>query len=58
MTNEIEYAVQEASSMNLSTEQSIKFVMRVANCNREIAKQAINQSAMSAHYEATNFVTS
>lgn len=58
MTNEIEYAVQEADSMQLSTEQSIKFVMRVANCNREIAKQAINQRAMSAHYEATNFVTS
>lgn len=58
MTNEIEYAVQEADSMQLSTEQSIKFVMRVANCNREIAKQAIHQRAMSAHYEATNFVTS
>jgi len=56
--NEIEYAVQEASSMNLSTEQSIKFVMRVSNCDREIAKQAINNGAISAHYEATNFVTS
>jgi hypothetical protein len=40
--NEIQYAVQEACSMNLSTEQSIKFVMRVSNCNREIAnKQSI-----------------
>ncbi len=58
MTQEIEYAVQEASSMNLSTEQSIRFVMRVSNCNREIAKQAINHRAISAHYEATNFVTS
>ena len=57
MKSEIEYAVQEASSMNLSTEQSIKFVMRVSNVDREVAKQAIN-SAMSAHYEATNFVTS
>ena len=56
--NEIQYAVQEACSMNLSTEQSIKFVMRVSNCNREIAKQAINNRAVSAHYEATNFVTS
>tara|TARA_B100001093_G_C25959938_1_gene648672 strand:+ start:341 stop:514 length:174 start_codon:yes stop_codon:yes gene_type:complete len=56
--NEIQYAVQEACSMNLSTEQSIKFVMRVSNCNREIAKQAINNRAVSAHYEATNIVTS
>ncbi len=58
MKNEIEYAVQEASSMNLSTEQSIKFVMRVSNVDREVAKQAINNRVMSAHYEATNFVTS
>ena len=58
MKNEIEYAVQEAYSMNLSTEQSIKFVMRVSSCDREIAKTAINQRAMSAHFEATNFVTS
>ena len=58
MTKEIEYAVAEACNMNLSTEQSIKFVMRVANCNREIAKNAINHRAMSAHFEATNFVTS
>ena len=58
MKNEIEYAVQEASSMNLSTEQSIKFVMRVASCERDIAKTAIKQQAMSAHFEATNFVTS
>ena len=58
--NEIQYAVQEACSMNLSTEQSIKFVMRVSNCSREVAKQEMQQykSAMSAHYEATNFVTS
>ena len=58
MTQEIEYAIQEASSMNLSTEQSIKFVMRVASCERDVAKTAIKQQAMSAHYEATNFVTS
>jgi hypothetical protein len=58
MKNEIEYAVQEASSMNLSTEQSIKFVMRVSNVDREVAKQAINNRAILAHYEATNFVTS
>jgi len=58
MKSEVEYAVQEASSMNLSAEQSIKFVMRVSDCDREIAKQAINNRAISAHYEATNFVTS
>ena len=58
MTQEIEYAVQEASSMNLSTEQSIKFVMRVSNWSREIAKTAINNRAVSAHYKSTNFVTS
>ena len=57
MKSEVEYAVQEASSMNLS-EQSIKFVMRVSDCDREVAKQAINNRAISAHYEATNFVTS
>ena len=28
MKQEIEYAVREAYSMNLSTEQSIKFIMR------------------------------
>jgi|TARA_B100001093_G_scaffold441718_1_gene443023 hypothetical protein len=60
MAKEIEYAVREAFEMNLSTEQGIKFIMRVSNCNREVAKQAMQQynSAMSAHYEATNFVTS
>lgn len=60
MAKEIEYAVSEAFMLNLSTEQGIKFVMRVSDCSREVAKQAIAQhnSAMSAHYEATNFVTS
>ena len=58
MAKEIEYAVSEAFMLNLSTEQGIKFVMRVSNCSREGAKTAINQRAMSAHYEATNFVTS
>jgi len=60
MAKEIEYAVSEAFMLNLSTEQGIKFVMRVSNCTREIAKQAIQQrnSVMSTHYEATNFVSS
>jgi len=43
MKSEIEYAVQEAYSMNLSTEQSIKFIMRVAPCSREVAKKALQQ---------------
>ena len=43
LKREIEYAVQEAYSMNLSTEQSIKFVMRVAPCSREVAKKALQQ---------------
>tara|TARA_B100001057_G_scaffold437945_1_gene470133 strand:+ start:48 stop:230 length:183 start_codon:yes stop_codon:yes gene_type:complete len=60
MAKEIEYAVREAFEMNLSTEQGIKFIMRVSNCSREVAKKEMQQykSAMSAHYEATNFVTS
>ena len=43
LKREIEYAVQEAYSMNLSTEQSIKFIMRVAPCSREVAKKALQQ---------------
>lgn len=41
MKNEIEYAVREAFSMNLSTEQAIKFIMRVAPCSRESASKAL-----------------
>ena len=41
MAKEIEYAVSEAFMLNLSTEQGIKFVMRVSNCSREVAKQAM-----------------
>ncbi len=60
MAKEIEYAVREAFEMNLSTEQGIKFIMRVSDCSREVAKQEMQQynSAMSAHYEHTNFVSS
>ena len=43
LKREIEYAVQEAYSMNLSTEQSIKFIMLVAPCSREVAKKALQQ---------------
>ena len=38
---DIDYAVREAYTMQLSTEQSIKFVMTMANVNRDTAKQAI-----------------
>ena len=41
MKNEIEYAVQEAFSMNLSTEQAIKFIMRVAPMQQGVCKQSI-----------------
>ncbi len=60
MAKEIEYAVREAFEMNLITEQSIKFMMRVSNCSREVAKQEMQQynSARSAYYEHTNFVSS
>lgn len=38
---DIDYAVREAYQMQLSTEQSIKFVMSMAKVNREQAKEAI-----------------
>ena len=38
---DIDYAVREAYQMQLSTEQSIKFVMSMAKVNREQAKAAI-----------------
>ena len=38
---DIDYAVIEAYQMQLSTEQSIKFVMNMAKVNREQAKAAI-----------------
>jgi len=41
MKQEIEYAVREARSMNLSTEQSIKFIMRSTGCTRSEAKAAL-----------------
>lgn len=52
LKREIEYAVREAYSMNLGTEQSIKFIMRVAPCSREDAKLALQdyqQRVMMAH---------
>ena len=41
MAQEIEYAVREAFGMQLSEEQSIKFVMRMAKVDREAAKQEL-----------------
>jgi len=52
MAQEIEYAVREAYGMQLSEEQSIKFVMRMAKVDRDTAKQAVkkfNQSVMYSH---------
>ena len=52
MAQEIEYAVREAFGMQLSEEQSIKFVMRMAKIDREIAKKAVkkfNHSVMHSH---------
>jgi len=42
MQKEIEFAVQEARTMQLSTEQSIKFIMRMADCDYQTAKSAIS----------------
>lgn len=40
---DIEFAVQEAKAMQLSTEQSIKFIMRMAGCDYATAKSAIKK---------------
>ena len=41
MAQDIDYAVREAYSMQLSTEQSIRFVMKMADVDRSTAKNAI-----------------
>lgn len=43
MKKEIEFAVQEARTMQLSTEQSIKFIMNMTGCNYATAKSAFNK---------------
>lgn len=43
MMADIDYAVQEAYQMQLSTEQSIKFIMSQAEVSREQAKEAMKQ---------------
>lgn len=50
MAQEIEYAVREAFGMQLSEEQSIKFVMRMAKVDRETAKQAVKKFNHSVTY--------
>jgi len=52
MQQEIDFAVREAHAMNLSEEQSIKFVMRMADCTRTEAKTAVqkfNRSVIYSH---------
>jgi len=41
MAQDLDYAVREAYSMQLSTEQSIRFIMRMANVDRITAKNAV-----------------
>ena len=41
MQKEIEFAVQEARTMQLTTEQSIKFIMNMTGCDYQTAKSAI-----------------
>ncbi len=48
MQKEIEFAVQEARTMQLSKEQTIKFIMKMAGCDYSTAK-----SAISTKYEYT-----
>ena len=43
MAQEIDYAVREAYSMQLSTEQSIRFVMRMVQVDRDNAKVAVDK---------------
>lgn len=42
MAQDIEYALREAHSMQLSREQSIRFVMRMADVDRTTASNAVN----------------
>ena len=43
MQQEIEFAVQEARAMQLSKEQTIKFIMKMAGCDYATAKNAITK---------------
>jgi len=43
MQKELDFAIQEAQTMSLSTEQSIKFIMRMTGCDRDTAKFAITK---------------
>ena len=43
MQQEIEFAVQEARTMQLTQEQTIKFIMKMAGCDYTTAKKAITK---------------
>ena len=43
MQQEIEFAVQEARTMQLTKEQTIKFIMKMAGCDYATAKNAITK---------------
>lgn len=43
MQQEIEFAVQEARTMQLTKEQTIKFIMTMAGCDYATAKSAITK---------------
>ena len=50
MAQEVEYAVREAYGMQLSEEQSIKFVMRMAKVDRNTAARAVKKYNSSVIY--------
>ena len=43
MAEEIEYAIREAYSMNLSFSQKIRFVMKMASVDRRTAEKALHR---------------
>jgi len=43
MQQEIEFAVQEARTMQLTQEQTIKFIMKMSGCDYATAKNAITK---------------
>jgi hypothetical protein len=43
MQQEIEFAVQEARTMQLTKEQTIKFIMKMTGCDYTTAKNAITK---------------
>lgn len=43
MQQDIEFALQEARTMQLSREQTIKFIMKMAGCDYDTAKTAMTK---------------